>query len=169
MLQLAGWSNSLSVQKVHTMEWLFRDIAVRIVMGQFDDTELGLVVKSRNIPLGVEMGGVAVTAQEASSSENVEFWPNISMGNPQRRSVIFHAASEALQKAEILDQTSIGFFTLGLEVARIPTWEIAEEIVKALHRHCQAECNIEKVVIVASTPTQVSSLQYALDNVQIIV
>ena len=46
--------------------------------------------------------------------------------------------------------------------------KIAEEIVRALHRHCQHECKIEKVVIVASTPTQVSSLQYALDNVQII-
>ncbi|MHA2425914.1 MAG: hypothetical protein ACXAEF_14075 [Candidatus Thorarchaeota archaeon] len=151
------------------MEWLFRDISVRVEMGPFDDENLGLMVSSRNLPLGLEVGGVAITAQEATESENVEYWPSISMGNPQRRTVIFHAASQALQKAELLKQTSVGFSTLGLEVARIPTWEIAEEIVKALHRHCKVECNIEHVVIVAASPTQVSSLQYALDNVQIIV
>ncbi|MHA1907423.1 MAG: hypothetical protein ACW98Y_09030 [Candidatus Thorarchaeota archaeon] len=151
------------------MEWLFRDISVRVEMGAFDDDGIGLVVKTKNIPMGLEIEGVPVTVQEASTAENIEYWPNVSMGNPQRRTVIFHAASEALQKAELLKQTSIGFFTMGLEVARIPTWEIAEEIVKALHRHCQEECNIEHVVIVASSPTQVSSLQYALDNVQIII
>lgn len=151
------------------MEWLFRDISVRVEIGPFDDEGLGLVVKTRNIPMGLEIGGISITAQEGTSAENVEYWPAISMGNPSRRSVIFHAASEALQKAELLGKNSIGFFTLGLEIARIPTWETAEEIIKALHRHCQDECNIENVIIVASTPTQVSSLQYALDNVQIIV
>ncbi|MDF1541074.1 MAG: hypothetical protein P1Q69_19410 [Candidatus Thorarchaeota archaeon] len=151
------------------MEWLFRDISVRVEIGPYNDKELGLVVKARNIPLGLELGGVAVTANEASEAENVEYWPSLSLGNTSRRSVIFHAASEALQKTELLSKTSIGFFTMGLEVARIPTWEIAEEIVKALHTHCQKDCGIDKVVIVASTPTQVSSLQYALDNVHIIV
>ncbi len=151
------------------MEWLFRDISVRVEMGPFDDEGIGLVVKTKNIPMGLEIEGVPITVQEASSSENVEYWPAVSLSNPQRRTVIYHAASAALQKAELLSQTYIGFFTLGLEVARVPTWEIAEEIVKALHRHCKEECNIEKVVIIASSPTQVSSLQYALDNVQIIV
>ncbi|MFW9849839.1 MAG: hypothetical protein ACFFF4_11905 [Candidatus Thorarchaeota archaeon] len=151
------------------MEWLFRDISVRVETHPYDDGNLGLVIKSKNLPIGLDIDGIEVTAQEATSSDNIEYWPAVSMSNPQRRSVIFHAASEALQKAELLERKSIGFSTLGLEVARIPTWEIAEEIVKALHRHCQQDCNIEHVVIIASTPTQVSSLQFALDNVQIIV
>jgi hypothetical protein len=151
------------------MEWLFQDVSVCVEIGPFDDDGIGLVLKAKTIPMGLEINGVPITVQEAGTSENVEYWPSISLGNPQRRSVIFHAASEALQKAELLKQTSIGFFTLGLEAASIPSWEIAEEIVRALHRHCKEECNIEKVVIVASSPTQVSSLQYALDNVQIIV
>ncbi len=151
------------------MEWLFRDISVRVETEPYDDGNLGLVVKSKNLPMGLDIGGIEVTAQEDTSSDNIAYWPAVSMSNPQRRSVIFHAASEALQKAELLERKSIGFSTLGLEVARIPTWEIAEEIVRALHRHCQQDCNIEHVVIIASTPTQVSSLQFALDNVQIIV
>ncbi len=151
------------------MEWLFRDVSVRVEMGPYNDKHLGVAVKARNIPLGLELGGVPVTANEATEAENVEYWPSVSLSNTDRRRVIFHAASEALQKTELLSQTSIGFFTLGLEVARIPTWEIAEEIVRALHTHCQNDCGIDKVVIVASTPTQISSLQYALDNVHIIV
>jgi len=151
------------------MEWLFRDIAVRVELGPYDGRELGLIVQSKEIPLGVELDTGHLSAKETTSAEYIEYWPEISMGNPQRRKVIFHAASEALQRAEMLQQTSIGFSTLGLEIARIPTWEIAEEIVRALHLHCKDECDIEKVVIIASTPTQLSSLQYALDNVSIIV
>ncbi len=119
--------------------------------------------------MGMDFGSGPVSAKEASSAEDIEYWPEISMGNPQRRKVIFHAASEALQKADLLEKTSVGFSTLGLEAARIPTWEIAEEIVRALYRHCKEDCGIENVVIIAASPTQVSSLQYALDNVRIIV
>ena len=162
-------SFELREERGDSLEWLFRDISVRVEMGPFDDADLGLVVKARNLPLGLDAIGVAITAEEASSAENVEYWPAISMGNPDRRKVVFHSAIQALQRAESLKQKTIGFFTLGLEVERIPTWEIAEEIVKALHRHCQDECNIEKVVLVASSPTQVSSFQYALDNVRVIV
>ena len=151
------------------MEWLFRDISVQVALGPYDDTNLGLVIKAKELPMGIGIGSKPITAQESTSSENVEYWPNISMSNPQRRKVIFHAASEALQKAELMGKTKIGFSTLGLEAASIPTWEIAEELVKALYRHCKNECKIEQVVIIASTPTQVSSLQYALDNVSIIV
>ena len=151
------------------MEWLFHEVAVGIELGPFDDSGIGLIVKCNDIPLNIDLGTGSVSAQEATSADAIEYWPEISMGNPQRRKVIFHAASEALQKAEMLQKTSVGFSTLGLEAARIPTWEIAEEIVRALHRHCKENCNIQKVVIIAATPTQVSSLQYALDNVRIIV
>ncbi|MFW9932734.1 MAG: hypothetical protein ACFFDR_08760 [Candidatus Thorarchaeota archaeon] len=151
------------------MEWLFSDVSVRVELGPYDDSKMGLVVKSKDIPLGVDFGSGSISAQEVTTAENIEYWPEISMGNPQRRKVIFLAASEALQKADLLEAAIVGFSTLGLEAARIPTWEIAEEIVKALHRHCKEDCGIEKVIIIASTPTQVSSLQYALDNVRIIV
>ena len=150
------------------MEWLFLDISVRVALGPYEGKELGLVVQSKEIPIGIDMEVGSFSAKEALSAEDIEYWPEISMGNPQRRKVIFHAASEALQKAELLKHTNIGFSTLGLEVARIPSWEIAEEIVRALHLHCKDECSIENVVIIASTPTQVSSLQFALDNVSII-
>ena len=63
---------------------------------------------------------------------------------------------------------TIGFFTLGLEVSRIPTWEIAEEIVKVIHTHAKQEAPIERILLVAASPTQMSSFQYALQNASII-
>ncbi|MCK5303289.1 MAG: hypothetical protein KAJ96_09125 [Candidatus Thorarchaeota archaeon] len=156
-------------------EWMVGNITVSISLGRADDTALGLVVKAKDIELGTNKGGVGgaigafgITIQEASSSENVEHWPRVSMTDPDRRTTIYDATSKALRTAEGLDVKEVGFFTMGLEVGRIPTWETAEEIVRAVHAHAKNAESVERIALVASSPTQVSSFQYALDNIQTI-
>ena len=151
------------------------NISVSISLGRADDTDLGLVVKTKDIELGTNKGGVGgaigafgITIQEATSSENVEHWPRVSMTDPDRRATIYDATSKALLTAEGLDVKEVGFFTMGLEVGRIPTWETAEEIVRAVHAHAKNAESVERIALVASSPTQVSSFQYALDNIQTI-
>ena len=156
-------------------EWMVGNISVSISLGRADDTDLGLVVKTKDIELGTNKGGVGgaigafgITIQEATSSENVEHWPRVSMTDPDRRATIYDATSKALLTAEGLDVKEVGFFTMGLEVGRIPTWETAEEIVRAVHAHAKNAESVERIALVASSPTQVSSFQYALDNIQTI-
>jgi len=154
------------------------NISVSISLGRADDTDLGLVVKAKNIRMGTDVGGVGgvggttgafgITIQEATSSENVEHWPRVSMTDPDRRATIYDATSKALRTAEGLEVKEVGFFTMGLEVGRIPTWETAEEIVRAVHAHAKNAESVERIALVASSPTQVSSFQYALDNIQTI-
>ena len=57
---------------------------------------------------------------------------------------------------------------MGLEVSRLPTWEIAEEIIKAINDYSKKESVLDKIVLVASSPTQVSSFQYAITNISVI-
>ncbi|GAG71541.1 unnamed protein product, partial [marine sediment metagenome] len=52
--------------------------------------------------------------------------------------------------------------------SRIPSWEIAEEIIKAINDYSKEETLLDKIMLVASSPTQVSSFQYALNNISII-
>lgn len=154
------------------------DIDVSVILGRFDDSNLDLVVKSQDIPLGITPGGViggggtvggfGITIKEASDAENVIHWPTISMDNPNRREAIYNATMEALNSAEQIEATNIGFFTMGLEVSRIPSWEIAEEIVKAINDYSKEETLLDKIMLVASSPTQVSSFQYAINNTSII-
>ncbi|MHA1613977.1 MAG: hypothetical protein ACTSYJ_03980 [Candidatus Thorarchaeota archaeon] len=153
-------------------------IDVSVILGRFDDSDLDLVVKAQDIPLGITPGGViggggtvggfGITIKEASDAENVIHWPAISMDNPDRRKAIFNATVEALNSAEKIEATKIGFFTMGLEVSRIPSWEIAEEIIKAINDYSKEETLLDKIMLVASSPTQVSSFQYALNNISII-
>ena len=90
------------------------------------------------------------------------------MDNPDRRNAIYNATIDALNSAERIEATKIGFFTMGLEVSKLPTWEIAEEIVKAINDYSKEETLLDKIMLVASSPTQVSSFQYALNNISII-
>lgn len=153
-------------------------INVTVILGRFDDSELNLVVKSQDIPLGITPGGViggggtvggfGITIKEASDADNVIHWPAISMDNPDRRDAIYNATIEALNSAEKIEATNIGFFTMGLEVSRIPSWEIAEEIIKAINDYSKEVTLLDKIMLVASSPTQVSSFQYALNNISII-
>ncbi len=159
-------------------EWMIGNISVSISLGRADDTDLGLVVKAKNIQVGTNKGGVGgvggtigdfgITIQEATSSENVEHWPRVSMTDPNRRAMIYDATSNALRTAEGLAVKEVGFFTMGLEVGRIPTWETAEEIVRAVHAHAKNAESVERIALVASSPTQVASFQYALDNIKTI-
>ena len=153
-------------------------IDVSVILGRFDDSELDLVVKAQDIPLGITPGGViggggtvggfGITIKEASEAENVIHWPAISMDNPDRREAIYNATIEALNSADKIEATNIGFFTMGLEVSRLPSWEIAEEIIKAINDYSKEETLLDKIMLVASSPTQVSSFQYALNNISII-
>ena len=153
-------------------------IDVSVILGRFDDSDLDLVVKSQDIPMGITPGGViggggtvggfGITIKEASDAENVIHWPVISMDNPDRRDAIYNATIDALNSAEKIEATKIGFFTMGLEVSRIPSWEIAEEIIKAINDYSKEVTRLDKIMLVASSPTQVSSFQYALNNVSII-
>jgi len=159
-------------------EWMIGNISISISLGLADDTDLGLVVKAKNIQVGTDirgaggagghLGSFGITIQEATSSDNVEHWPRVSMTDPDRRAIIYDATSNALRTAEGLEVREVGFFTMGLEVGRIPTWETAEEIVKAVHAHAKNAESVEKIALVASSPTQVSSFQYALDSIETI-
>ena len=142
--------------------WSLGNLNVIVELGYNDDSDLDLVVKAQDISLG------SVTIKEGSNAEGVIFWPGISMSNPDRRTAIFTAASGALEKAVDMKAKRIGFFTMGLEVSRIPSWEVAEEIVKAIASHSKTENSLNRVLLVASSPMQVSSFQYALNNVSIL-
>ena len=159
-------------------EWMIGNISVSISLGRADDKDLGLVVKAKNIQLGTDIrgagglggttGSFGITIQEATSSENVEHWPSLSTTDPDTRATIYDATSKALRTAEGLEVNEVGFFTMGLEVGRIPTWETAEEIVRAVHAHAKNAESVERIALVASSPTQVASFQYALDNIETI-
>lgn len=151
------------------MEWLFEGISIRIELGDYDDTDMGLAIKTKNIPLGLGVGGPGFSAYEASSAKNTEYWPEISIKDQDRRQRLYEAARNVLDSADNLKEKDIGFFTSGFEVTGVPSWEVAEEIIKALYKYSKERDGIEKVVIVVGTPTQLSSFQYALDNVSVIV
>lgn len=153
-------------------------IEVQLVLGQFDDSELDLVVKAQDIPLGLSpsgvigsggtVGGFGITIKEASNAEAVLKWPSVSIEDPDRRDIIYEAARNALNSADEMDADNIGFFTMGLEVSRVPSWEIAEEIVRAINEHSKRETQISKIIVVASSPIQESSFQFALNNLTLI-
>ncbi len=152
------------------VEWLFGNLSVSIMMGPIDDSDMDLVIKTKNIPLALDAAGLQnISVQETTEAKDTEFWPTISLSDPNRRAVINTTTSEALVKAEDNEGKVVGIYTLGLEVARVPSWEVAEEIIKAIYTHSKKDCNLERIVIVASSPTQVSSFQYVLDNITLIV
>lgn len=144
-------------------------IGVSVILGRIDDSQLDLVVKSQDIPVGITPdGGFGITIKEATRADNVIHWPTITIQNPERRREIYKAACNALDTAEKVQAKQIGFFTMGLEVARLPSWEIAEEIVKAINDYSRKESLLNKIMVVVSSPTQVSSFQYAITNIPII-
>ena len=149
-------------------------IGISIILGRYDDSELDLVVKAQDIPLGITPtrggtpSGSGITIKEASNAENVIHWPTISIKDPDRRNAIYNATRNALDNAENIQATQVGFFTMGLEVSRLPSWEIAEEIVKAIKDYSKKDSLLHKIMLVASSPTQVSSFQYVIKNISII-
>ncbi len=151
------------------MEWLFDDIHVSIEMGPYEKNNLGFIVKSEEIPLGSAQDSAhGVSVQDAVTAENVEYWPKVTMQDPNRREKIFRTTMKALRKADRLFQSIVGILTFGLEAGNVPTWEIAEEIGKAIFDHAKGDTEIERILLVPSSPTQVSSFQYVLDNITVI-
>ncbi|MBD3404734.1 MAG: hypothetical protein GF411_01205 [Candidatus Lokiarchaeota archaeon] len=154
-------------------EWDIADISIRLQLGPIDDSAMDLVVKTRNISLGLAPPGTPLAAgsismKEETSAKDCIYWPAIALSDTDRRNRIFKAAEKALERAINTKANDIGFFTMGLEVARIPSWEIAEEIVKAVVAHGKNHSSLLKINLIASTPTQVSSFEFALNNWQIL-
>jgi hypothetical protein len=150
-----------------------RGIDISVKLGPYDDSDIGLVVKAQSIPIGVSSSvGRAdrfeVTIKEAAKAEMVRHWPNVSIQDPNRRKVVYQAVKDALCDAEKAKVSSVGFFTLALEISRVPSWEVAEEITKAVYDHVKKGTTLDRIIIVASSPIQVSSFQYALSNIKII-
>jgi hypothetical protein len=146
--------------------WSLGNFSVIVELGHNDDSDIDLVVKTKEILFGRKRKSMMI--KEGSNAEEVLYWPVISMDNPDRRTTIYTAALEALETADGLKAQKIGFFTMGLEVARIPSWEVADEIVKAIVSHSKTKSGLNRVLLVASSPIQVSSFQYALNNIQIV-
>ncbi|MBN2229156.1 MAG: hypothetical protein JW779_06140 [Candidatus Thorarchaeota archaeon] len=153
-------------------------ISVSVRLGPHNDSDIGLVVKAKEIPVGISpsgvigaggtIGGFGITIKESTNAEIIRHWPSVSILDPDRRKVVYQTAKNALSDAEEANVASVGFYTMALEVARVPSWEIAEELVKAVYEHSKDGCGLENVILVASSPTQVSSFQFALNNIKII-
>ncbi|MHA2026025.1 MAG: hypothetical protein ACW98U_09005 [Candidatus Thorarchaeota archaeon] len=147
--------------------WSLGSISVCVELGHEDDSDIDLVVKSSDIPLSLEKSGI--TVKEGSNAEGVLHWPSIKMSNPNRRQEIYDSTKSALETAEKVEAKKVGFFTTALEVARVPSWEVAEEIVKAVHNHSRNESKLNQILLVASSPIQVSSFQYVLNNIATVI
>ncbi|MGY5865516.1 MAG: hypothetical protein RTV41_13005 [Candidatus Thorarchaeota archaeon] len=147
--------------------WSLGSISVSVELGHEDDSDIDLVVKASNIPLGPEKAGI--TVKEGTNAGFHLHWPGIKMSNPNRRQEIYDSTKSALETAERVNAKKIGFFTTALEVARVPSWEVAEEIIKAVHHHSRNESNLDRVLLVASSPIQVSSFQYVLNNITTVI
>jgi hypothetical protein len=144
------------------VKWKFSEISVLVYLSYPDDSDIDLVLKTSGIVLGT--GKSRITIQEKSDARNIEYWPDISLNNPKRRNMIYKAATDFLLKAESISASTVGFYTTGLEAARIPSWEIAEELVRAVMKHSKDSTCIKEILFVASSPTQMSSFQFALNN-----
>ncbi len=157
---------------------VFGNMGVSVILGPYDDSKMDIVVKSKMIPMGLDVGtafgsggtpgGLGITIQEATAVDCVEYWPGITIQDLDRRATIYRTAKSALDTAEKLNYECIGFFTLGFEVSRVPSWEVAEEIVKAIFVHSRGEHGLKRVFIVVSSPTQASSFRFAIQNVGVI-
>ncbi len=145
--------------------WSFGSIKIGVHLGPYDDSKIELTVKSKTIGSTQTLG---FTVQEASSSDSIAFWPELNITSENRRQAIYDSSRKALESAEKQNISSVGFYTLGLEVARVPSWEVAEEIAKAIYTHSRWSSKVREVVVVSSSPTQVSSFQYAFENIDII-
>ena len=147
--------------------WSLGTLSIDVMLGDIDDSQIDLVVKTENIVGGNK--GAQFTVKEGSSAKDVLYWPGLSISSPDRRSTIYSAALSALQTADGCEAKRVGFFTMGFEVSRIPSWEVAEEIIRAIIDHSKSDSRISGIVLVAGSPIQLSSFQYALNNVATIV
>lgn len=147
--------------------WSLGTLSIDVTLGDIDDSEIDLVVKTKDIVIGSK--DAQFTVKEGSNAKEVLYWPGLSISSPDRRSMIYSAAISALQSADGCDAKRVGFFTMGFEVSRIPSWEVAEEIIRAIINHSKSDSCISDIILVAGSPIQLSSFQFALNNVATIV
>jgi hypothetical protein len=147
--------------------WSLGTLSIDVTLGDIDDSEIDVVVKMKDIAIGSKEA--QYTVREGSNAKEVLYWPGLSISSPDRRSAIYSAAISALQTADGCDAKRVGFFTMGFEVSRIPSWEVAEEIIRAIISHSKSDSRISDIILVASSPIQLSSFQFALNNVATIV
>ncbi len=157
------------------VEWKIGSISIEIITGPVKNREFDFVVTSKGIKIGLDptdplgkRGGPAITFMEKVPAQNVKYWPDITMLSKNRREQIFKTVTDALDDAAQIDAKSIGLYIMSLEVARVPSWEVAEEIVRAIREKSVDDPAIESVVIVTGSAMQISSLQYALENQEIV-
>ncbi len=155
-------------------EWSFGNTRVKLQLGPVDDREMDIVVKAGTISLSGEshqpLGSIKIDVREQTSARRIEYWPAISQADTQRRRTIYNTVRDVLMTAEKERLRVIGLYTTGLEMARIPSWEVAEETVRALNAYARrGDLSVETVYIVVSSPTQLMSFEYALDNVESII
>ena len=147
--------------------WSLGNINISVELGHTDDSDMDLVVKASDLPLSLDKSGI--TVKEGSNAGEILHWPSIKMSDPNRRQEIYNSTKDALEAAERIEAKRIGFFTTAFEVARVPSWEVAEEIIKAVHNHSKNDSNLAYVLLVASSPIQVSSFQFVLNNIATVV
>jgi hypothetical protein len=147
--------------------WNLGTFSIDVILGDIDDSNIDLAVKTKNVVM--RESGTQFSVNEGSNAKEVLYWPGLSISSPDRRSAIYSAAIAALQTADGCDAKKVGFFTVGFEVSRIPSWEVAEEILRAITNHSKSDSRISDIVLVASSPIQLSSFQFVLNNIATIV
>jgi len=153
-------------------EWPIESIVVKLQVGPIDDATIDLVVTSRKLAPGLPQSSTKVVGsvlptvgvQERTTAKSVVYWPEITMMTPNRRPLIYTATKKALATAEEKGAREVAIYTVGLEVTGVPSWEIAEEIVRAVGHHSKEKRTVDRVALVVGSPIQVSSFQYALNN-----
>lgn len=155
--------------------WKIGDIMVKITLDRENTEEFDFAVASEGITLGLspsdplgKQTSTKISIREKTSAKQVIHWPDISVMDKNRRELIFNTVKDALDSADKEQARVVGFYVFWLEVMRIPSWEVAEEIVRAISDKSLEESNIDSVVIVTSSAIQMSSLQFALDNQQLV-
>lgn len=169
-------SKKLSMSQVNRMQsWSVGNIQVKITLGHESSEEFDLAVASEGITLAFnpidprgKKTSEKISIREKTSAKQIIHWPEISVLDKNRREVIYNTVKKALTSAEQENARLVGLYIFCLEIARIPSWEVAEEIVKAINEKSNQGSNIDSVVIITSSAVQLSSLQFALDNQQLV-
>ncbi len=151
--------------------WKVGNISVRITLGNPSNEEIDLAVTSEGITLGFDPSDpfgkrtpAKISIKEDAPAKHVIHWPQVSVLDENRREIIYNTVKKALESAHKEQMQKIGFYIFSLEVARIPSWEVAEEIVRALQNTSNEHSSVDSVIIVTSSAVQMSSLQFALEN-----
>ncbi|MEM2142415.1 MAG: hypothetical protein QXQ81_04080 [Candidatus Thorarchaeota archaeon] len=149
-------------------DWRFGRVSVRMVPIGSGTGELDVVVKSKGIALETPLHGSRVILGESVQAKHEIHWPDLSLKDRGRRKIIYDSVRRALMTAVTTNGQKIGIYTLGLELMGIPSWEVAEEVVRSVRDHSVTDEGERTVTIVTSSPLQTSSFEFALDNAELL-